>query len=308
LNPLARILTAVDSSDSGRVAFDHALALSRTHNAELTIVHAVPDVRSLERQPHERVATIQARREAAEAAGIRYKIAVRHGDPAGVVLRHARARRPDLIVLSDHKRSGFDRFRFGSVAEKVTLRATQPVLIVPGPESADDVKSESALPFDNILEAVDFSDVSSAAVDRALSMANPNSRITLLHVVPGIPLAHISRYSYHLHEAEYQRLLARDARRRLQDTAAKAAKSSGRIHTRVATGDPSTEIVRVAADIEADVIVLGVTSRGAIGRRVVPSTAVRVIRTAGRPVLAIPETSDEGSVHVAEHDQSVFAA
>ena len=119
MNPLARILTAVDSSDSGRVAFDHALALSRTHNAELTIVHAVPDVRSLDRQPHERVATIQARREAAEAAGIRYKIAVRHGDPAGVVLRHARARRPDLIVLSDHKRSGFDRFRFGSVADNL---------------------------------------------------------------------------------------------------------------------------------------------------------------------------------------------
>ena len=306
MNPLARILTAVDFSDSGRVAFDHALALSRTHNAELTLVHAVPDARSFERQPHERVATIEARRKAAEAAGIRYDLTVQHGDPAGVVLRHARARRPNLIVLGKHKRTGFDRFRLGSVAEKVTLRAAQPVLIVP--ESADDMRAESMFPFENILVAVDFSAGSNAAVDRALSMANPNSRITLVHVVPGIPLAHVSRYSYHLNEAEYQRLLARDARQRLQDIAAKVANSSGRVHSRVVTGDPSIEIVRVAADIDADVIVLGVTSRGAIGRRVVPSTALRVIRTAGRPVLAIPEILDEGSVHLSEQDQPVFAA
>ena len=271
-------------------------------------MHAVPDARSFEGQPHENIATVEARRKAAEAAGVRYKTTIHHGDPANVVLRQARARMPDLIVLGKHTRTGFDRLRLGSVAEKVTLQATQPVLIVPEPESADAVKAESALPFDNILVAVDFSDGSSAAVDRALSMANPNSRITLLHVVPGIPLAHVSRYSYHLHEAEYQRLLARDARRRLQDTAAKAAKSSGRVHTRVATGNPSTEIVRVAAEIEADVIVLGVTSRGAIGRRVVPSTAVRVIRTAGRPILAIPEIADEGAVHVSDEDPSVFAA
>jgi nucleotide-binding universal stress UspA family protein len=272
------------------------------------LVHAVPDARSFERQPHENIATVEARRKAAEVAGVPYKTTVHHGDPANVVLRQARARKPDLIVLGKHRRTGFDRFRLGSVAERVTLRGTQPVLIVPESESADAVKAESTLPFDNILVAVDFSDGSSAAVGRALSMANANSRITLVHVVPAIPLAHVSRYSYHLHEAEYQRLLARDARRRLQDIAAKAAKSSGRIHTRVATGDPSTEIVRVADDIKANVIVLGVTARGAIGRRVVPSKAVRVIRTAGRPVLAIPEIVNEGSVHVSKQDQQVFAA
>ncbi len=34
---------------------------------------------------------------------------------------------------------------------------------------------------------------------------------------------------------------------------------------------------------------MGVTARGAIGRRLLGSTAVRVIRSAGCPVLAIPE-------------------
>lgn len=42
MNQLRRVLTAVDFSKPARAAFDHALAFSRTHNAELTVVHAVP--------------------------------------------------------------------------------------------------------------------------------------------------------------------------------------------------------------------------------------------------------------------------
>jgi nucleotide-binding universal stress UspA family protein len=305
VNPLSRVLTAVDFSEPARAAFDHALGLSRTHNAELTVVHAVPGDLSFEWQAHERIAMIDALRQAAEAAGVRFNVSVQHGDPAGVILLHARARRPDLVVLGTHQRTGFDRFRRGSVAETVTLRATQPVLIVPAEAGAR--TSESSLSFDNILVAVDFSAGSNAAVDRALSMANANSRVTLVHVVPGIPLAHVSRYSYHLNEPEYQRLLARDAWRRMQDTVSPAAKNSATVHARVASGDPSTEIARIAADVEADVIVLGVTSRGAIGRRFFGSTAVGVIRSAGRPVLAIPEVVN-AAIPVAEQDQLAVSA
>ena len=281
MNPLIRVLTAVDFSEPARAAFDHALVLSRTHNAELTVVHAVPGDRAFEWLADERTAMIAALRQAAEAADVRFKVSVQHGDPADVILLHASARRPDVIVLGTHQRRGFDRFRLGSVAETVTLRSTQPVLIVP--DSTDARTAESVMSFNSILAAVDFSAGSSAAVDRALAMANANSRVTLVHVVPRIPLAHVSRYSYHLSEPEYQRLLARDAWRRLQDTISTDARSSATVHARVATGDPSTEIARIAADVDADVIVVGVTSRGAIGRRIFGSTAVRVIRTAERP-------------------------
>jgi nucleotide-binding universal stress UspA family protein len=61
------------------------------------------------------------------------------------------------------------------------------------------------------------------------------------------------------------------------------------VRARVVSGTPATEIVRIASEIEADLIVIGVTSRGAIGRKLIGSTAARVIRTAGRPLLAVPE-------------------
>ena len=53
---------------------------------------------------------------------------------------------------------------------------------------------------------------------------------------------------------------------------------------------PSDEIVRIADEARADLIVMGVTSRGAIGRRLIGSTAARVMRRAGCAVLAVPES------------------
>jgi nucleotide-binding universal stress UspA family protein len=306
VNPLTRILTAVDFSEAACGAFEHALVLSRRHNAELTVVHAVPKDRPFRWHSRERSAMIAELRQAAAAAGVRFKVSVQHGDPAGVILLHARARRPDLIVLGTHQRTGFDRFRLGSVAETVTLRATQPVLIVPA--SPGGRTAEPATSFNSILVAVDFSARSISAVARALSMANANGRVTLVHVVPGIPLASASRYSYHLSEPEYQRLLARDAWRRLQDTISAQARTGRKVHARVVTGDPSTEIARVATELDADLILVGVTPRGAIGRRIFGSTAARVIRTAGRPVLALPELVDQGAIPVSENDQPAVAA
>jgi nucleotide-binding universal stress UspA family protein len=281
---LHRILAAVDVSEPARAAFDRALALSRSHDAELMVVHAVPSERPFNWDARERLALIGALSRAAKEAGVRFKISVQHGDPAGVILLHARSRGADLIVMGTNRRSGFDRYRFGSVAETVTLQATQPVLVVP---AADRDADDSAAPLSNILVAVDLGESSRAAIERALSIADDSRQVTVIHVVPGMARAGASRYMYHLMEPEYQRQLARDARRKIAELIPASAKTSRKVHVRVATGDPAAEISRVAAETEAGMILVGVTPRGAIGRRIFGSTAARVMRTAGVPVLAV---------------------
>lgn len=283
MKPLRRVLTAVDFSEPARSAFDYALGLSRANAAELTAVHVVPTDRSFDGGGLERIALVAELRQAAKAAGVRLKVSVQNGDPAGIILRRARARRPDLIVLGTNERSGIDRLRFGSVAETVLLRAEQPVLIVPA--SATERADDSA--FNNILVAVDFSAASISAVETALAIANENSRVTLAHVVSGVSPAATSRYMYRLMEPEYQRALARDAWRRMPELM--PANANTKVRARVVTGDVATEIARVASEVGADLILVGVTPRGSISRRIFRSTAARVIRTAGRPVLAIPE-------------------
>jgi nucleotide-binding universal stress UspA family protein len=164
-------------------------------HAYAAINRAVDRIKTFEWQATERLAMIAALREAAEAAGVRFQVSVQHGDPAGVILRHARTRHPDLIVLGTHQRSGFDRFRLGSIAETVTMRASQPVLIVPAVPGGR--TAESVMSFNSLLLAVDFSAASIAAVEKALSLAHANSRVTLVHVVSTIPLASASRYMDH---------------------------------------------------------------------------------------------------------------
>lgn len=285
MSKVKKVLAAVDFSAPARAAFDRALAVSRLHDAELAVVHAVPSEQPFRWHGRERRDLIATLRAAAKAAGVRFEISVQSGDPAGVILLHANARGADLVVLGASETTGLDRFRFGSVAETVALEATQPVLIVPAARTG---QVESAPPIKSILVAVDFSAGSRAAVERALAIAGEDTRVTVLHVVPGAARAGASRYMYHLMEPEYQRQLARDAWQRIAQVIPASARTSSRVHARVVAGDPSAEISRVAEEAGADLILMGMTRHGAIGRLLFGSTTNRVIRTSRRQVLAMP--------------------
>ena len=52
------------------------------------------------------------------------------GDPAYAILEQARMRKPDLIMMGSHGRTGLSRFLLGSVSHTVLHRADCPVLIV----------------------------------------------------------------------------------------------------------------------------------------------------------------------------------
>jgi nucleotide-binding universal stress UspA family protein len=59
------------------------------------------------------------------------RLEVRPGDAVEQILAAAEKERPDLVLLGTHGRSGWERFRLGSVAEAVLRRATTSVLVVP---------------------------------------------------------------------------------------------------------------------------------------------------------------------------------
>jgi nucleotide-binding universal stress UspA family protein len=62
VNQLVRVLTAVDFSEPGSAAFNRALALSRKHDAELTVVHAVPKEHRFQWGARERIDMIASQR------------------------------------------------------------------------------------------------------------------------------------------------------------------------------------------------------------------------------------------------------
>jgi nucleotide-binding universal stress UspA family protein len=131
MSTLARILCAVDLEKASERAFDRALKLAVIGNARLIILHATPANVPFSWRARERLAYLTALRERAEAAGVNVRVEEMHGDPARVIVLHANARKPDIVVLGSNRRRGWMRFREGSVAERVLRRAAWPILIVP---------------------------------------------------------------------------------------------------------------------------------------------------------------------------------
>ena len=283
LTRFTRILAALDASQASRAAFDYALALSRQSGAELIVVHAVPRRRAIERDADERLAWTSRLRLRAEHAQLPFSVRIRHGDPTDVVLHQARLLQPDVIVAGTHQRRGLDRLRIGSVAERIATRADVPVLLVPQGSQA------SLRPFSHVAVAVGFTPSAAPAIERALgSAAQPDDRVTLLHVVPGFSGGMPPQYYRHGF-AEYQAGLVRDARRRLEQALPARRESSARLETHVLVGDIETEIRDVLSRIAADLLVVGVSTRGPVSRALFGSTAARLLRRLRVPMLAVPE-------------------
>ena len=63
--------------------------------------------------------------------GVKVKVEVLAGDPAEEITKYSKREGIDLIVMSTHGRSGFSRWVFGSVADRVVRHTEVPVLIKP---------------------------------------------------------------------------------------------------------------------------------------------------------------------------------
>ena len=128
---LGRILCAIDLEKASERAFERALGLAVIGGARLFLLHATPAHVRFSARAGERLEYLTHLRRRAEAAGVTVRVEEQHGDPAGVIVLHANARKVDIVVLGSNRRRGWRRFREGSVSERVLRRAAWPVLIVP---------------------------------------------------------------------------------------------------------------------------------------------------------------------------------
>ena len=128
---IKKVLCAIDLTRASRHAFDRALSVALVSGARLYVLHAVPAKYPFSWNAKERFELLTSLRERAERKGVRVRTVEQHGDPARVIVLHANARKADLVVLGSNRRRGWQRFRKGSVGERVLRRAAWAVLIVP---------------------------------------------------------------------------------------------------------------------------------------------------------------------------------
>ena len=176
----SRILCAVDHSEPGRAAFQHALSLAKAHGALLSLVFAIPRSVRFNWRALERIRLMAEFRRIAVAEGVSLSISAQQGDPAGIILLHARARKHDAIVIGMPDQSALERLRFGSIAERVIAGAPCPTFVV---RSSENGRVEDA--FSHILCPVNVSPASESAVKSAMKLLRRGGqKLTLLHVGP----------------------------------------------------------------------------------------------------------------------------
>jgi universal stress protein A len=142
--------------------------------------------------------------------------------------------------------------------------------------------------YKTILCPIEFSGASTRALEYALSLAEEaDARLVLLHVIEGVIDPSLLGEASHFSVPEYYRHLETDAMARLKAAIPEEARVWCTPDERLAAGKPYREILRVAGETRAEIIVMGVHGKGALSRRILGSTTQHVIRAAECPILTL---------------------
>lgn len=289
------ILCPVDFSDASRHATQYATAIATLTGARIMALHVhqpalatIPAMVGRDDPVAEpmatRLADVRARIAAQflhgrfDSAEVIPEITV--GEPAKAIADRARIERADLVIIGTRGAGGLQHLLLGSVTEDVIRASTVPVLAVP-PHAA----AVPDLPFTRILCAVDLSASSLSAVQMCQRLLGHRSpAVTLLHVIddPGENELFLARpYDVHRHADE----LETRVRASVREVTGPLFEGRRPPDIRVARGRASEQILSVASDIGAELIVMGVHGRKALGVAIFGSTTNDVLRLARCPVL-----------------------
>jgi nucleotide-binding universal stress UspA family protein len=142
-------------------------------------------------------------------------------------------------------------------------------------------------PFTKILTAVDFSENSDYAFEYALTLANQfNAELTIIHVI-NEPVDLRGFYVPHISFEQLEKEIEESAVKMMATFCSSKLGTFTNYRTAIVTGIPCDEIIAAAAKNDASLIVLGTHGRTGLDRILFGSTAERVVRSAGCPVLTV---------------------
>lgn len=297
---IRNVLFATDFSPTSEAALPYATAICRHFGSTLHLAHVMSDSGLLMMSggvDYISMGTIYEdahteAKEKLEAISMRlgeipHRCHVRHGQVWKNLEETVEDNKIDLIVVGTNGRGGFSKLLLGSVAEDILRHAICPVLTV-GPHVAGRAKlsvpqgrGRDVAPVDlelrEILFATNFGRNAVRAARAAVRMAEEfHARLTLLHVIE-----------------DYTDLSSRpgpmeDGLARLQRLIPENAALQYAPERTLEFGSASENILRLASEREADMIVLGARASVEVGSTHLPwSTTHHVLAHAHCPVLTV---------------------
>ena len=285
------VLVGADASEHGSEAIRQGDAWARTHGWRLVVCHVAPAPLGAhmlfpQRYEQEAMAAPEVERKLGDA--LREHVAaltgrdpedvevrVASGAPDGELVRAAEETGARLVVVGSHGHSALKQIFLGDTAERVVRHAPSSVLVArPHAQSG------------RILATTDFSNDAGAAVALAAEHARAvGARLTLACSIEkqlelaGEMTGFGAAYGFVEHEQEE---LRKKAEERL---AAQLASVGAAGETRVLEGKPAAAIVQAAADLDAELVVIGARGRTGLRRLLLGGVAEKVVRAAPCSVL-----------------------
>jgi nucleotide-binding universal stress UspA family protein len=137
--------------------------------------------------------------------------------------------------------------------------------------------------FNKILHANDGSDHAFHALDLALKVAKQNR--SELHIVCVEEIPYLPEFVEEVRETTAT--AARYYHGVLQRARLMAEQSDVLIHSHVRAGHPVRDILELASELSADLLVIGATGHSALYERMIGSRADRIVQLAKCPVLVV---------------------
>src|ERR1700754_2455564 len=275
--PFRNILLPTDFSANAHAALKYAAAFAR-HSGGRVVLFSVQDAKSGLRSPGEDWLSD------AVLSGVDAERILVEGEPASEIAQGAIDHDADLITVVMRDRNRLSRAFGSSIAEDIVAEAPCAVLCVRPPQR--DFVDQTDIQLKRVLLATNFRPSSAAATQLATQIANHmGAELHAVYVIgdyfeqisvmfPEGGLAALTRFRSHV-----------------QERMAQLARSSGpRASTHIDEGRPYQEIVKLAANLDADLIVIGTAVHGSLfgSSQVLGSEIERVIRNAPCPVLCVP--------------------
>lgn len=298
---IQRVLVLTDFSATSDRAADWAIALARSHDAEVRVVHGLQRPSSsrpgsfsiVDRQTSPLHAAQQlAGMEANLPADVRVRTEVREFSSRDMVSELSDDELPDVIAIGANGHGPVRRFFLGSTAVSVVQAAPRPVVTV----HADDIGHPRGVR--SILIPTDLTDQATQAAHAATSVLPRDAdetRLVLLHVyrLP-VPIAAAAGGAVAVAPAP-PALPAFETQARARAELHHIADGlRARGHTVEALlvddepGSIASVTVRVAQERGVDLIALSTHNRTGVERLLAGSVAEKVLSSAGCPVLTFP--------------------
>jgi nucleotide-binding universal stress UspA family protein len=290
-----RIVAATDFSRSAEAATRRAALLAKAGGAALEVVHAIylPPLAETWRKLVEGEGITEERLRAnaatrlnelaanlAKRTGLTPTTRVLTGKSAPALAEWARESGADLIVVGAHGEHLLLDLFVGSTALKLLRLAAQPVLLV---------KQTPPFEYERVLVATDFSPAARTAADLVARLL-PGADLYLFHAYEA-PFERQMYYAGSDDEAvdHYRRLGEAEAKRQMDEFVASLA-APERFVRKVRHGYAPSLVNQYAAEMGADLLVLGSHRQSEIAATFLGSVAAHLVSESRGDLLLVPST------------------